>query len=305
MKSRDIVRLLGKQTKIYGFRGFWDNQISGVCSIFSPKDSCLTFCNNEMTCNENGTNYCTIIAPKDFNPTFCQEDRNTYILVENPRLAFTRALKFFLEENGMQPFGNVPGIDHTAIIDPEATIHETVSIGPYCVIGKCSIGENTTIGPFTVVYDNTIIGKNVVIRDHCSLGGDGFGFTKNEQGHYEKMPHIGKTVIEDNVELYPYNNVDRGALFETRVKRGTKIDHFSHISHNVTIGEDSLIPAGAVFCGGSSLGKNSYLGAGSTVKENVTIHDNVLIGMGSVVIEDIPSDTVAYGNPCKVARKNK
>jgi len=195
------------------------------------------------------------------------------------------------------------GIHPTAFIHPEARIHQSVSIGPQCYIGKCEIGENSKIYFSTVIKDDSIIGKHVVIREFCFIGGPGFGFSTDRNGYYKRMPHIGNVIIEDYVELFPYVNIDRGTLTKTLIKKGSKIDHYSHIGHNCVIGEHSLIAANTIFSGKSSLGNNSFVGIGTMVKESVAIGSNCLIGMGSVVTSGVDNGWVAYGNPAKWVRR--
>lgn len=215
-------------------------------------------------------------------------------LVEQPRLAVAR----ILQQMGAEPqveFGAHP----TAIVDPEANIHPHVSIGPYSIVGKCTIGENTRIAGHVVIKDRVEIGRNVRISEFCMIGGAGFGIVRGPDGKLTHIPHVGRTVIEDDVELFPYVNVDAGTLQETRIKRGTKIDHYAHIGHNAVVGEDSIVTAGVVFCGKASLGDRSWLGVGSILKEGARVGSDVVVGLGSVVLKDVPDNSTVAGVPAK------
>jgi UDP-3-O-[3-hydroxymyristoyl] glucosamine N-acyltransferase len=216
-------------------------------------------------------------------------------LVEHPRLVFARIMRLLYPDEDRFD----AGIHPTANVHPEAVIHPTVSIGQGCIVGKCQIGENSRIHAYTIVKDDVIIGKNVTIRENCLIGGCGFGFVRDETDRLVRIPHIGGVIIEDDVELFPYVNVDRGTLGETVIKKGAKIDHYAHIGHNSSVGENSIITAGTVFCGGSSIGKRSWAGVGSIIKEKISVGDDVTLGLGSIVIDDIKNDTVAAGNPAK------
>lgn len=220
-------------------------------------------------------------------------------LVENPRLAVTLLLREIVPDEDAA----APGVHPTALVDPGAEIHTSVSIGPFCVIGKCTIGEGSRIGAWTVVKDCVRIGRNVVIREHCMIGGVGFGLVRHPDGKLTRMPHIGNTVIEDDVEIFPYVNVDRGTLGETRVGRGTKLDHYVHVGHNVRVGEDCIVTARAVFCGSSVLGGQSWLGVGSILKDGVCVGRGVTVGLGSVVLKDVEDDSVVAGVPARVLRR--
>jgi len=296
VRANDVVQFLGDQVRLVV--GDLDREIRGASSIFDAPDGSLTFCISDVICERGIPNDCTIIVPASFFPAKT-EGENTYIMVDNARLCFARALKLFVADK------DAPGKDSTAKIDDSGFIHASVVVGPHCVIGKRSIGEGSCIGAHTVIGDGAFIGKNVKIREFCSIGGSGFSFVRNEQGSLEEMPQIGSVVIEDNVELFPHVNVDRGTLEETRIRRGSKVDHHSHIAHNTTIGKDCLIAAHVVLCGGSKVGSRSFLGVGSVLRQDIIVGNDVVIGMGSVVTKNILSGSVAYGNPCKIIGRNE
>ena len=198
------------------------------------------------------------------------------------------------------------GIHPTAIIDPEANIHPSVTIGPFSIIGKCVIGEESRIDAYSIVKDNVKIGKRVIIREHCTIGSAGFGFSRDDDGFLHRIPHIGGVVIEDDVQLYPYVNVDRGTFTETRVGRGTKVDHYAHIGHNSSIGEDCIITAGTVLCGKSSIGARSWTGVNCVIKEGVRVGKECTIGIGAVVLRDVEDNAVVAGVPAKpLIKKSK
>jgi UDP-3-O-[3-hydroxymyristoyl] glucosamine N-acyltransferase len=219
-------------------------------------------------------------------------DRSVF-LVDNPRLVVARILgRLFPNDDFVDS-----GVHPTALVHPGASIHATVAIGPYCVIGRCVIGEGSRVLSHTVIRDGVVIGKRVVVREHCCIGGVGFGFVRNEHGALERMPHVGTVVIEDDVELFPFTNVDRGTLGPTLIRRGTKIDHYAHISHNTSVGEDCVITAGTVLCGSSRLGSRTWMGIGAIVKEGTAVGDDVTVGLGAVVLRDVPDGLVVAGVP--------
>lgn len=195
---------------------------------------------------------------------------------------------------------DTPGvIDDTARIDDAAVLHPSVSVGPFAIIGKCSIGEDSRVGAYTRVHDGVTIGRRVVIREHCLIGGVGFGFVRDEQGRALRIPHAGGVVIEDDVELFPFVNVDRGTLVPTRIRRGAKIDHYCHVGHNTEVGEDTLLTAGVVLCGSSRVGSSAWIGVGSIVKEGVAVGDAATTGLGAVVLRDVELGGVVAGVPAK------
>tara|TARA_Y100000034_G_scaffold122190_1_gene167351 strand:+ start:57 stop:800 length:744 start_codon:yes stop_codon:yes gene_type:complete len=146
-------------------------------------------------------------------------------------------------------------------------------------------------------------GKNVQIGENCSIGNDGFQYIKDPMGDLIKFPHFGNVIIEDNVEIANNVCIDRGALSNTIIHKGAKIDNLVHIAHNVEIGENTMVIALAMVAGSVKIGKNCWISPSSCIKNKITIGDNVLIGMGAVVIKDVESNSVMIGNPAKLLRK--
>jgi len=146
-------------------------------------------------------------------------------------------------------------------------------------------------------------GKNVQIGQNCSIGNDGFQYVHGPKGDIVKFPHFGNIIIEDNVEIANNVCIDRGALSNTIIRKGVKIDNLVHIAHNVEIGENTMVVALAMIAGSVKIGKNCWISPSSSIREQLTIGDNVLIGLGAVVIKDVESNSVMVGNPAKLLRK--
>ncbi|MBS4033886.1 MAG: hypothetical protein KGZ85_05435 [Ignavibacterium sp.] len=219
------------------------------------------------------------------------------ILVNNPRLVIAKLLNLIYPEDEIFREKR----HHTADIHPEAVIHHSVIIGRNCVIGKCEIGADSKVMDFSTIKDNVKISHSVIIREYCLVGGTGFGFAKDNNDHF-RIQHIGGVVIEEDVEIFPYTNIDSGTLTATIIGKGTKIDHYCHIGHNCIIGENNIVTAGVITAGGSKIGDNCWIGVGSIIKEKIVIGDNVILGFNSVVLNDVPSDTVFAGVPAKYLR---
>ena len=221
------------------------------------------------------------------------------LAVENPRLVIARITSLLFPDDEQ----TAPGVDPTARVDSNARIHPSVKIGPYCIVGECEIGEGSVIGAFSVIKNGCVLRKRVTVREHCCVGGTGFGFVRNHLGTLERIPHVGHVLLEDDVELFPYVNVDRATFGVTVVGRGTKIDHYAHIGHNSSIGVDTVITAGVVLCGGSRVGDRCWLGVGSIMKEKRTLGNEAKTGLGAVVLRDVPDSTVVVGVPAKPIRE--
>jgi UDP-3-O-[3-hydroxymyristoyl] glucosamine N-acyltransferase len=214
------------------------------------------------------------------------------VICAQPRLAFARVARQLCP-----PVPPPRGIHRTAVVDPAVKSGQDVSIGPYAVIeagvtlgdrvtieagvliGRgVTIDADTTLKANVVVYAGTTIGRRVVVQAGTVLGSDGFGYVRDDAtGRYEGFPQVGRLVIEDDVELGALCSVDRGALGETRIKRGTKLDNQVHVAHNVEIGEDVVIAA-QTGVAGSSVIEDKVVVAGQ-----VGIADHVRIGTGAIL----------------------
>mgnify|MGYP001608744696 CR=1 FL=1 len=219
------------------------------------------------------------------------KSKKCFIVVKDTRLAFLRVVKTLFQkavEYGVHP---------TACIHPDAEIHKNTWIGPFAYIGNCKIGEGSIVYGNCHLYDGAEIGKNVTVHAGAVIGADGFGFQKNENGEYEKFPHIGGVIIEDDVEIGANTCIDRGALGNTVIKKGTKIDDLVYIAHNAVIGKNTLIVGQSVVSGSSEVGDSTWISPGVTIMNKVKIGSHCTIGLGAVVFNDVPDGETWMGNP--------
>ncbi|MBV8114070.1 MAG: UDP-3-O-(3-hydroxymyristoyl)glucosamine N-acyltransferase [Silvibacterium sp.] len=220
------------------------------------------------------------------------------LLAKNPRLAFARAAHLLRPEESQHT------IHSTAIIDGAAVLGRRVGVGPYAVIeAEAKIGENTFIDagavigrgvvigrnchiyPRVVIYPGTELGDRVVVHAGAVLGSDGFGYVRDDStGEYTQFPQQGKLIIEEAVEIGANTTIDRGALDETRISRGVKIDNLVHIGHNVHVGRDVVIAAQTGISGSSSIGNNAVVGGQVGIGDHATIGEQVILGSGSGVL---------------------
>ena len=189
-------------------------------------------------------------------------------------------------------------IDPGAVIGPGVEIGSGSVIGANAVIGAqvrvgrgCSIGANTTIS-------NALIGDRVIIHPGCEIGQDGFGFVMGGKGHL-KVPQVGRVIIQDNVEIGAGTTVDRGAIRDTVIGEGTKIDNLVQVGHNVSIGRHCIIVAQTGISGSSTLEDFVVLGARVGLNNNVTIGEGAQIAAISVVHGDVPAGARWGGTPAK------
>lgn len=228
------------------------------------------------------------------------------ILISNqPRLTFARAARLLRDAD------LVGTIHPAAIVAESATIGNNVAIGPRAILGEgVRIGDETTIGPGSVIgndvvigglcridanvtiYSRTTLGDSVVVQAGAVLGSEGFGYVRDAQtGRYEQSPQIGRLVIEDDVEIGANSTIDRGALDETRIRRGTKIDNLVHIGHNVQVGENVVIAAQTGVSGSVIIEDNVIIGGQVGIADHVRIEEGAILGAQS----GIPTKKVIRG----------
>lgn len=242
--------------------------------------------------------------------------RKTALRVENPRLAFAKIANLFLvdpfrgkgisEEACIHPaarLGENVDVHPLAVIEEEAVIGDNTVIGHGSFIGhRCKLGNNVMIYPGVKIVAATEIGDNTIIHSGAVIGCDGFGYINTPGGHY-KMPQLGKVVIERDVEIGANTVIDRAAITETRIKKGTKIDGLVMIGHNVVIGEDCILVGQTGVAGSSRLGSGVILGGQVGIADHVCLGDNVLVGAKSGVTKDLPGSGQYFGIPAQKLQK--
>ncbi len=218
----------------------------------------------------------------------------TYLLVNNPRLYFLNLVKdFFVEEETIF-------ISTQSVIDPSVKMGKNVTIHAGVVLEKnCVVGDNTTIDSNTVIKKGTIIGSRVKIGANNTIGGNGFGYERDQSGNLQFIPHIGNVIIEDEVEIGNNTTIDRAVLGSTILRRNCKIDNLVHIAHGVEIGENSLIIANAMIAGSCVIGKDVWVSPSASVLNKITVGDNAVVGMGAVVLKPVAVNQTVVGNPAK------
>ncbi len=192
-------------------------------------------------------------------------------------------------------------MDPCAVIGPEAEIGAGSVICAGAIIGPgVRIGRNCAIGP-CVSITHALVGNNVIIQAGARIGADGFGYQPSPKGHL-KIPQIGRVVIQDDVEIGANTAIDRGALKDTVVGEGTKIDNLVQIAHNVVIGRHCIIVSQTGISGSTTLGDFVMLGGQVGVIGHVTIGTGAQIAASSNVSGDVPPGVRWGGSPAKPVR---
>ena len=193
-------------------------------------------------------------------------------------------------------------------IDPSACVAETARVHPDARIGAgVRIGSSCHIYPRAVIYSCTTVGDRVVVHAGAVLGADGFGYVRDStNGAYTQFPQQGTLVIEDDVEIGANTTIDRGALAETRIRRGIKIDNLVHIGHNCDIGEDVILVALTGISGSSSVGKGAVIAGQVGIGDHAHVGEGVILGGQAGVLsgktvtnEGLKPGTVLWGTPAR------
>lgn len=225
------------------------------------------------------------------------------------RLLFPQAVRpeAITGETGISPSAHVAAdalIEAGAVVEAGAVIAAGAAIGsgtivaPNAVIGRnCQIGRNGYIGPGATIL-NAFIGNNVIIHGGVQVGHDGFGFVGGANGP-EKMPQIGRVIIQDNVEIGANSAIDRGAMSDTIIGENTKIDNLVQIAHNVRIGRGCVIAGHCGISGSVTVGDNVMMGGRVGIADHLTIGSGARLAAASGFMNDVPAGEVWAGIPAK------
>jgi UDP-3-O-[3-hydroxymyristoyl] glucosamine N-acyltransferase len=226
-------------------------------------------------------------------------------------LAYTRALRLFHPEKAIKP-GVHPSavIDPTADVSPEAEIEANVVISAGCRVEKgvkifpnATIYEGVTIGEGSVIHsgvsirENCEVGARCIIHNNTTIGSDGFGYAKDEEKRWLKIPQVGRVVLEDEVEIGANAAIDCASVGETRIKRGAKIDNLVQIGHSCTVDEDALICSQTGLAGSSVIGKRVILAGQVGIAGHLKVGDDAVITAKSATSHDIEPGKVISGIP--------
>jgi len=233
------------------------------------------------------------------------------LLSENPYLSFARAVELLHPQP--RP---VPGVHPRAWVDETAVLGEGSFVGAYAVVGaRVRIGARAVLHPHVVVYDDAAVGEDAVLhsgvqlREGCRLGrrvvvqngavigADGFGFAKDGAGRYQKIPQVGIVVVEDDVEIGALTAIDRSALGETRIGRGTKIDNLVQIGHSVTVGEDTVLAGQVGVAGSTRIGSRVTLAGQVGVAGHLTLGDGVIATAQTGIPSSVDAGAFVSGYP--------
>jgi UDP-3-O-[3-hydroxymyristoyl] glucosamine N-acyltransferase len=284
-----------------------DTEITGVAGIEHAAPGQLTFVSNpKYNAAAKITHASAVIVAENFPPISTGMLRS-----QNPYLAWAKAIELFY-----QPPAYAPGIHPTAVVHPTAKLGKNAHVAAYVVIDQdVVVGNNAVLLSHVVIYRGVSIGENffahahAVVREFCQLGDnvllqngvvigcDGFGFAKDDSGHWHKIVQSGNVVIESDAELQANTCIDRASIGETRIGRGSKLDNMVHVGHSCTIGHDTLLCAQVGLAGTTDVGNNAILAGQVGVSGHVKIGDGAIAVAQSGIPHDVPAGAMVSGAP--------
>jgi UDP-3-O-[3-hydroxymyristoyl] glucosamine N-acyltransferase len=302
MKLGELAIRLGAD-----LRGDAELEVTGVKGIEEAGPTEITFVANPRYAGlARKTHAAAVLVEPGF-----QEIAAATLRIENPYLAFSRALGFFY-----QPPVYEPGIHPTAVIDPTAEIGAGAHIGAYVVVGPhVRIGPHATLLPHVVLYpgvqagshlfahahavvrENCVLGDNVTLENGAIVGADGFGFANNEAGHWEKIPQSGPVRLGDRVDVQANACIDRATVGATEIGDGTKVDNLVQVGHGSRVGQNSLLCAQTGLAGSSVVGNNVILAGQTGIAGHCAVGDGVVLTAQSAVSHDVPPGKTISGSP--------
>ncbi|AXS40416.1 UDP-3-O-(3-hydroxymyristoyl)glucosamine N-acyltransferase [Breoghania sp. L-A4] len=319
------VRQIAEWTGAEIVRGDPEAEVTGVAPLDEASAGALVFIDNPKYAallEQTEATACLVAkrflarVPEGVTPLLTQEPYRALALVMGHMYPGAMRPEGALGAGGSGHGAIAAGahVDPTAKLEPGVTVEPGAVIGPDVEIGAetlvganavisagCRIGRNCSIGP-NVTVQHTLIGDRVILHPGVRLGQDGFGFAMGLQGH-QKVPQIGRVVIQNDVEIGGNTTVDRGANRDTIIGEGTKIDNQVQIGHNVVVGRHCVIVSQVGISGSATLGDYVAIGGQSGVNGHVSIGMGAQIAAVSVVRDDIPAGGRYGGVPAKPVKE--
>ncbi len=312
MKRFSLLELAEKVGgKIVGDR---DLQIEGVATLEAAGPTDLAFFTNIRYLERAAQTGAGAVLVRDG----VELPGKILLVVEDPSTTLAELLELF---HPVQP--PEPGISADARMADDVDIGAGLTIGPFAVVESgCRLGDGARIGagcwvgagsqvgagsvlmPGAVLYPGTVLGKACLIHSGVVLGGDGFGFA-TRSGLHRKIPQVGRVVVEDQVEIGANSTVDRGALGDTRIGAGSKIDNLVMIAHGVELGPSCLLAGQAGIAGSTRVGKGVTFAGQAGAAGHLTIGDGAVVAAKSAVFADIPEGSFVAGIPARDHREWK
>jgi UDP-3-O-[3-hydroxymyristoyl] glucosamine N-acyltransferase len=257
--------------------------IEGLAPLESAGPAQLSFLSNPKYQQQLAASKaaCVIVAPAMREAALA---RGACIVADDPYLYFARVTQLW---KAQRPRQDGPAVHPSAIVDPDAVIDPTARIGPLCVVERgARIGAGTVLKARVTVGEDCVIGQRCILHPGVVIGADGFGFAPRG-GEWEKIEQLGAVSIGDDVEIGANTCIDRGALADTVIEEGVKLDNLIQIGHNVRIGKHTAMAGCAAVAGSATIGAYCTIGGRAGILGHLTIADHVHISATSLVTRSI------------------
>lgn len=280
-----MVLRLGSIVDVLGgdLHGDADLQVSGIASLEAATSDQLSFLSHPKYQGQlNSTRAgCVILSPEAFSGW---QGNRACIVTPDPYLYFARVTQLWLRKTRPHV---PPGVHPSAVVSSEAHVHSGAYVGPLCIVerGAC-IGEGTVLRGNVTVGENCIVGDRCLLHAGVVIGADGFGFAPNGKA-WEKIEQLGAVRIGNDVEIGANTCIDRGALHDTVIDDGVKLDNLIQIGHNVHVGANTAMAGCVGIAGSATIGANCTIGGGAIVLGHLSLADGVHISAASVVTRSI------------------
>mgnify|MGYP001823692702 CR=1 FL=1 len=279
-----------------------DAVVTGIATLENAGQGDLSFLSNRRYFKYLASTNASAVILHHNDAVHCPV---TSLAVDDPYLAYAKIADFLTSQSEKET-----AIDDSAVIHEQAILGENIVIGANAVISRgaiignntvissgCVVGENVTLGAHSTLHANVTIypgvtlGERVIIHSGAVIGGDGFGIA-NDKGKWIKVPQLGSVLIGNDVEIGANTTVDRGAIEDTVIEAGVKLDNLIQIAHNVHIGENTVMSGCVGVSGSTSIGRNCAIGGGAGLVGHISIADNVQLTGTAFVTRSINSPGV-------------
>jgi len=274
-----IIAALGGD--LHGDGALW---VTGLAPLEAATPQDISFLSNpryqqQLQASRAG---CVIVAPAMREVAVA---RGACIVTDQPYLYFAKLTQLWKQGRDARPRA---GIHPSAVVDDQAVVHPAASIGPLCVVERgARIGADTVLKSRVTVGEGCVVGERCILHAGVVIGADGFGFAPNGEA-WEKIEQLGAVQIGNDVEIGANTCIDRGALQDTVIEDGVKLDNLIQIGHNVRVGRNTAMAGCVGVAGSATIGPNCTVGGGAIILGHLTVGANVNISAGTLVSKSLP-----------------
>lgn len=298
--AKEIIEYF--KNEILAIHGNPNISFETFCTADNPQKNAVAWISsNNLISLLSNTNHANFIIT-DTNTTLKNETLPNDVLIitaQKPKLLFIKILAHCFQPKPV--WSKHP----SAVIAPEANIHEEVFIGPNCYIGKAQIAKGCILEGNNFVYDNVTLKENVILQAGAVVGSKGMSMARDENGLLHNFPSLGEVVVEENCEIGSNSVIDAAVMGKTIIGKGTKINSLTFIGNSAEIGEHNYISVCVNVNGSVKVGNRNFIGSGSSIRNKTVIGNDNTIASGAIVVKNVNDNVTVMGNPAKENPKAK